>query len=144
MKILEHQHHRPADAEPPQQAENQLQELRHLDPVRRPAAAGGRLRRGVGVKLGQQPAQAAPGGAEHLGQLAGCRGLGQRAQRVDERGKRQALGAELDIAQSPTPLGHLLPGSSVSGTKKGPIGAFHTADRVLLQKVRSQHGCPEW
>ena len=48
------------------------------------------------VELGQQAAQAAPGRAEYVGQFGPGRGASQCAQRVDERGERQALRAELD------------------------------------------------
>lgn len=94
VQILEHQHDRLAVAEPAQQAENQFKQLSHLNPVRRPVPGG--FCRGIRVQFGQEPAQAAPGRAEHLGQLVGGRRVGQRAQRVDERGERQSFGAELD------------------------------------------------
>ena len=59
-----------------------------------------------------QAAQAAPGRAEHVGQLRPRRGAGQRAQRVDERGERQAFRAELDAVagQDGEPRVSRLPG----------------------------------
>ena len=96
VQVLQHQQQRPAGAEPAQQSQDELEQLGYLEPV------GGRVRalvlgqQSARVELGQQAAQAAPGGAEYVGQFGRCRGAGQRAQRVDERGERQALRAELD------------------------------------------------
>jgi len=70
VQILEDQHQGPPRAEPAQQAENQLEKLGHLDPVR------GRLGCSARVEFGQQPPEAAPGRAEHLGQLARRRRAG--------------------------------------------------------------------
>jgi hypothetical protein len=88
VQVLEHKQQRPPGTEPAQQPEDQLEQLGYLDPIGGP---GGPSR----VELGQQTAQAAPGRAEHVGQLCPRRGAGQRAQRVDERGERQAFRAEL-------------------------------------------------
>jgi hypothetical protein len=90
MQVLEGQQQRPPGAEPAQQAEDQLEELGHLNPFR------GRLGRPARVEFGQEPAKTTAGRAEHLGQLVRRADPGQRTQRVDERGERQPLGAELD------------------------------------------------
>ena len=90
MQVLEDKQQRPPGAEPAQQAEDQLEELRHLNPFR------GRFGRPARVEFGQEPAKTTAGRAEHLGQFVRRADPGQRTQRVDERGERQALRAELD------------------------------------------------
>jgi hypothetical protein len=91
VQVLEDKHQRLAGTEPAQQAEDQLEQLSDLAPAR--GGIGFWILHGPRVKLGQQPSEAAPGRPEYLCEFRRRRGPGQRAQRVDERGQRQALRA---------------------------------------------------
>ncbi len=90
VQVLDQEQHRLGRAQPVKQAEHHLQQLRllHVLAVRR--------RAGAGAQVGQQPGQPGPGRAEQLGPGFRGRATGQRAQRVHQRGQRQAFRAEFD------------------------------------------------
>ena len=90
VQILDDEHHRPDRAQPPEQAQHQLQQLPRLQALARRRGSG------PGPELGKQPGQPWPSRAQQLAQFAGRRHAGQRPQRIHQRGQRQPFRAQLD------------------------------------------------